>query len=253
MKLIAKGSPGAGASGASASLWNNKSAVPKPKGPTKPSGSRKPPVPEERQRGPRDPEKGLERLTQNFFIMLQTAPTGMVDLNAAAAELKIQKRRIYDISCALEGIGLVEKCKAKNFVRMCGNNPSEGGVGGFKKSLAPAASDMAEEELAALRDEIAVCDEQERWLDESITKMERSLTRVAEESAEAAYLTLADVRDAFHDETVIALKAPSGTILEVPDPDDGMPYGERRFQLVLKSHTDPIQAILIANPGEAGA
>ena len=36
------------------------------------------------------------------------------------------------------------------------------------------------------------------------------------------------------------------------DPDDGMPYGERRFQLVLKSHTEPIQAILIADP-EAGA
>ena len=44
--------------------------------------------------------------------------------------------------------------------------------------------------------------------------MERSLQAVAEESMQDAYLTLSDVRAAFSDETVIALKAPAGTTLD---------------------------------------
>lgn len=32
-------------------------------------------------------------------------------------------------------------------------------------------------------------------------------------------------------DTVIAIKAPSGTTLEVPDPDDGMEYPQRRYQV----------------------
>jgi transcription factor E2F3 len=33
----------------------------------------------------------------------------MVDLNDAAVHLNVQKRRIYDITNVLEGIGLIEK------------------------------------------------------------------------------------------------------------------------------------------------
>lgn len=39
-----------------------------------------------------------------------------VDLNTAASELKVQKRRIYDITNVLEGIGIIEKT-SKNQIR----------------------------------------------------------------------------------------------------------------------------------------
>ena len=39
------------------------------------------------------------------------------------------------------------------------------------------------------------------------------------------------------DHTVIAIKAPSGTTLEVPDPDEGMEYPQRRYQIYLKSQS----------------
>lgn len=42
-----------------------------------------------------------------------------VDLNDAAVELKVQKRRIYDITNVLEGIGLIEKT-IKNKIRWKG-------------------------------------------------------------------------------------------------------------------------------------
>jgi hypothetical protein len=39
-----------------------------------------------------------------------------LDLNVAAVQLQVQKRRIYDITNVLEGVGLIEK-NSKNHVR----------------------------------------------------------------------------------------------------------------------------------------
>jgi transcription factor E2F3 len=55
-------------------------------------------------------------LTKKFLNLLKGAPGGIVDLNNAAETLEVQKRRIYDITNVLEGIGLIEK-KLKNNIR----------------------------------------------------------------------------------------------------------------------------------------
>lgn len=44
-----------------------------------------------------------------------------VDLNEAAEKLNVQKRRIYDITNVLEGIGLIEKT-VKNKIRWKAGN-----------------------------------------------------------------------------------------------------------------------------------
>lgn len=48
--------------------------------------------------------------------LLRQAEDGVLDLNEAAVTMGVQKRRIYDITNVLEGIGLVTK-DAKNLVR----------------------------------------------------------------------------------------------------------------------------------------
>lgn len=48
--------------------------------------------------------------------LLKDSTNGTVDLNEASAKLEVQKRRIYDITNVLEGIGLIEK-KSKNTVQ----------------------------------------------------------------------------------------------------------------------------------------
>uniref|UniRef100_A0A915E2C8 E2F/DP family winged-helix DNA-binding domain-containing protein n=1 Tax=Ditylenchus dipsaci TaxID=166011 RepID=A0A915E2C8_9BILA len=54
--------------------------------------------------------KSLGLLTQRFIEFLQKTPAGLVDLNIAAQKLGVsQKRRVYDITNVLEGIGLIEK------------------------------------------------------------------------------------------------------------------------------------------------
>jgi len=58
----------------------------------------------------------LGLLTQRFLDLLTTKSQKYVDLNHAANSLGVQKRRIYDITNVLEGIGLIEKT-SKNTVR----------------------------------------------------------------------------------------------------------------------------------------
>uniref|UniRef100_A0A4W3IX17 E2F transcription factor 4 n=1 Tax=Callorhinchus milii TaxID=7868 RepID=A0A4W3IX17_CALMI len=52
-------------------------------------------------------EKSLGLLTTKFVSLLQEAKDGVLDLKVAADTLAVrQKRRIYDITNVLEGIGL---------------------------------------------------------------------------------------------------------------------------------------------------
>lgn len=59
-------------------------------------------------------DNSLALLTQRFVKLIQDSPQGNVDLNEAAQQLGVQKRRIYDITNVLEGIGLVEKTSKNN-------------------------------------------------------------------------------------------------------------------------------------------
>ena len=58
-------------------------------------------------------DTSLGLLTKRFVSLLMTADDGVVDLNKAADQLGVQKRRIYDITNVLEGISLISK-KSKN-------------------------------------------------------------------------------------------------------------------------------------------
>jgi len=61
-------------------------------------------------------DSSLGLLTKKFIALLRSSAHGDLDLNRAASQLKVQKRRIYDITNVLEGIRLIEK-NSKNHVR----------------------------------------------------------------------------------------------------------------------------------------
>ncbi|RXH76375.1 hypothetical protein DVH24_019263 [Malus domestica] len=50
----------------------------------------------------------------------------------------------------------------------------------------------------------------------------------------------------FHNETLIAIKAPHGTTLEVPDPDEAVDYPQRRYRIILRSTMGPIDVYLVS-------
>ncbi|MGH0130332.1 UNVERIFIED_CONTAM: hypothetical protein FKN15_048671 [Acipenser sinensis] len=61
-------------------------------------------------------DTSLGLLTKKFIQLLGQSADGVVDLNRAAEVLKVQKRRIYDITNVLEGIHLLKK-KSKNNIQ----------------------------------------------------------------------------------------------------------------------------------------
>lgn len=48
-------------------------------------------------------ENSLGVLTRKFIDLIQSSPDTTLDLNEAVCVLKVQKRRIYDITNVLEG------------------------------------------------------------------------------------------------------------------------------------------------------
>ena len=57
----------------------------------------------------------LTALTEKFQALLLCSPDGALDLNSAAVSLGVAKRRLYDVTSVMEGIGLLAK-KGKSSV-----------------------------------------------------------------------------------------------------------------------------------------
>ncbi|KAH8063387.1 hypothetical protein JL722_2555 [Aureococcus anophagefferens] len=178
-------------------------------------------------------DSSLGLLTKRFVALIKDAPGGILDLNQAATQLEVQKRRIYDITNVLEGIGLIEK-RTKNNIAWKGSG------------VAPTDADAAT--LAEVRADGARLAREEAALDRCVEHLQRARSDFQRLHADELKVTHADLRTipGLARETVVALRAPPGTVLEVPDLDDGMEgSGSRRYQLQLRSPAAPIEVFLL--------
>ncbi|XP_056908378.1 transcription factor E2F4 isoform X1 [Takifugu flavidus] len=181
-------------------------------------------------------EKSLGLLTTKFVTLLQEAKDGVLDLKAAADTLAVrQKRRIYDITNVLEGIGLIEK-KSKNSIQWKGVGP-----GCNTREIADKLID-----LKAELDDLAL---REHELDQQRVWVQQSIKNVTDDSNNSplAYVKHEDLCGAFKGDTLLAIRAPIGTQLEVPIPESVgyIPNGQRKYQIHLKSSTGPIEVLLV--------
>ncbi|XP_071479785.1 transcription factor E2F5-like [Diadema antillarum] len=178
-------------------------------------------------------EKSLGLLTTKFVGLLQEAPDGVLDLKQAADQLAVrQKRRIYDITNVLEGIGLIEK-KSKNSIQWKGGGPG---------SNTKEASDRVDE----LKHELDQLDEEEKELDQQRSRVQQSIRNVTDdvENHRLAYVTHDDLCRCFKGDTLLAVQAPSGTQLQVPVPERGLD-NQKRYMVHLKSFNGPIYVLLV--------
>ncbi|XP_059659636.1 transcription factor E2FB-like [Cornus florida] len=194
-----------------------------------PSGNNLTPV------GPCRYDSSLGLLTKKFINLIKHAEDGILDLNKAADTLEVQKRRIYDITNVLEGIGLIEK-KLKNRIQWKGLDASRPGD--------------VDENVASIQAEVENLSVEERRLDEQIRDMQERLRDLSENENNQKWLfvTEEDIKNlpCFQNETLIAIKAPHGTTLEVPDPDEAVDYSQRRYRVVLRSTMGPIDVYLVS-------
>ncbi|XP_010778980.1 transcription factor E2F4 isoform X1 [Notothenia coriiceps] len=178
-------------------------------------------------------EKSLGLLTTKFVTLLQEAKDGVLDLKAAADTLAVrQKRRIYDITNVLEGIGLIEK-KSKNSIQWKGVGP-----GCNTREIADKLID-----LKAELDDLAL---RENELDQQRVWVQQSIKNVTDDSNNSpmAYIKHDDLCGAFKGDTLLAIRAPIGTQLEVPIPESIL-NGQKKYQIRLKSSSGPIEVLLV--------
>ncbi|KAI4304761.1 hypothetical protein MLD38_040232 [Melastoma candidum] len=185
--------------------------------------------------GPCRYDSSLGLLTKKFVNLIRHAEDGVLDLNEAAETLEVQKRRIYDITNVLEGINLIEK-KLKNRIQW--------------KGLEDTMQVESQGSLVGLQAEVQSLAGEEHRLDERIRVMQERLRDLSEDESHQRLLFILedDIKSlpCFQNETLIAIKAPHGTTLEVPDPDEAIDYLQRRYRIVLRSAMGPIDVYLVS-------
>ncbi|KAK3023782.1 hypothetical protein RJ639_043398 [Escallonia herrerae] len=173
-------------------------------------------------------------LTKKFLRLILDAKDGTLDLNKAADVLEVQKRRIYDITNVLEGIGLIEK-STKNHIRwkgfkMLGQTDLDNRVSGLKAEV---------ESLYA----------EECRLDDCIREKQELLRDIEFDSncQKCLFLLADDITSLprFKNKIVIAIKAPRASSIEVPDPEEDIAFPGRQFRLTVRSTTGPIDLYLL--------
>ena len=209
-------------------------------------------------------------LTKKFCYLLQRAAThgtledgtyiglkaeggdDSLDLNAAVKELGVQKRRIYDITNVLEGVGLIEK-RTRNHIawtgRMedlneaspvpCASVASSGGIDSPPKIIR-MPSGVEEEDI---KNEIDALKREEEELDRYISYMNSVVKSYSGEN-NCLYIDKTELTNlpSLKDDTILAIRAPAGTTLDVPDPEEGP---ERKYQMFLKSPSERVDVFLI--------
>ena len=185
-------------------------------------------------------DNSLGVLTKKFVGLIQRAEDHCIDLNDAVVvtprqELSVQKRRIYDITNVLEGIGLIQKTH-KNKIRWVGSSDSS--EGSFLS------------ESAALNRELESLRQEEDTVEYWIQQLQDSLSQLTKDPlyAENAFFTFEDLRSLKADnpvETLLAIRAPPGATLEVQDPDQVPQSEKERYQLLFASKSGEITVTMV--------
>ncbi|CAJ1049139.1 transcription factor E2F5-like [Xyrichtys novacula] len=173
----------------------------------------------------------LRLFATKFVKMVQEAQGGVLDLRKASVLLGVKKkRRIYDITSVLEGVGLIEKLPHGK-VRWKGTFPVEN-------------SRELSIRLMELRSELDDLELKEHTLDQQKFWVEQSIRNTAEDLSHLTYVNHEDICNCFNGQTLLAVEPPQGTQLDIPIPKAVL-NGPVRYQIHLKSINGPIDVVIL--------
>lgn len=200
----------------------------------------------------------LFTLTKQFVLEIKKQHDCSIDLNTMAEKLCVQKRRVYDMTCVLEGIGLLVK-KQKNVVTWmppvellkpkAPQEQDDGVVGEPAVSRTGSGdgkdehdADEIERQKAALQRDVAALAEQEKEYTKAIKAQCQHLQKLVK--AEGACMSVDTLLSLFKENLVLVIHAPPGTELRVPDP---FLSPTPKYQLKLSSNTGGIRIRVLRN------
>ena len=166
-------------------------------------------------------DSSLAIITKKFTNLIHASTSGALELNEAAITLGVQKRRIYDITNVLEGIGLVEK-RSKNVIAWKinhhpSNEDSDSLVMKEKSKIGMTELDGAETEIGDTFEEYGKLD---IW----IARVRKSIGAL--QSSGYLFCEASDMPIIFNEDsegtnmTQIIISAPPASVLVVPYPED---------------------------------
>ncbi|XP_072237347.1 transcription factor E2F4-like [Leuresthes tenuis] len=175
--------------------------------------------------------RSLSMLATRFVRLLQDSEGGELDLRYAVNVLAVgQKRRIYDITNVLEGVGLIVKI-SKSTVKWIGADPEENPL-------------FFDNSLIKLRSELKDLEQKEFILDQQKLLVEQSITHITEDCRNLTYVTHEDICSCFNGHTLLAVQPAPGTQLDVPIPK-AVPDCPAKYQIHMKSIRGPIDVVLL--------
>ena len=159
-------------------------------------------------------ENSLAQLTQNFLNYIKKKGRINISINELVEDLKVKKRRIYDITNVLQGIGYLEK-KGKNEIlwikdNNCINiqNPNNNIISSYSQ----------------LKQELDELKSQNKNIEENMNKYREEFKLISQknEFPKYGYITFDDITELSLNEKVnfMIIKAPKGTSINVIDDEE---------------------------------
>jgi E2F/DP family winged-helix DNA-binding domain len=203
-----------------------------------------------------------------FSNSTKASISGAIDLNEAAEQLQVQKRRIYDITNVLEGVGLIEK-RSKNVIAWRG---AENANKELQGKLMPTKANVSDE-LEKVRDQVGSFYEEDAKLDFWLSQLKKLSNDVGTANNDPhRFCSAQDIVCAMHfpvknGETfrslpqvdakgntmtsLLAIQAPLGSVIQVPHPTEGNPPFTRAYHLGLSKNSDLFDEMVANNKRKA--
>lgn len=179
-------------------------------------------------------ENSLFNLTRKFIKILKNSRDNIVNLNSAADALNVHKRRVYDITNVLEGLGLLNKWSV-NSAKWVGGNINTHICVDNKENIGSSDPD-------------GLVGKEEIRLDEEIERLDNEINLLSqcEKNLKNAYVTYEDLKmiPSLKDKMIFSVKAPSDTVMDPPK------YEKGTYKLKLSSDSGNILVFYMSDEKE---
>ena len=161
-------------------------------------------------------ENSLGQLTKNFINYIKTTGRKSININDLVNELEVKKRRIYDITNVLQGIGYLQKSGKNEIVwtkTINNKGKTKKKLGNQKKS--------ANNSINKQKQNIDLLEKEKQDLENEVNNFKEEFNSIAKknEFAKFGYITIDDLKSISINDKVdfLVIKATKGTSMNIVD------------------------------------
>ena len=183
-------------------------------------------------------ENSLSQLTQNFLNYIKKKGRVKISINDLVNDLNVKKRRIYDITNVLQGIGYLDKMGKNNFLWIKNNNDenNEHAHPNSESTKKDIISENYISNYSQLKKEFDELKSKNNELDDLINRYREEFKLISEKNEFKiyGYITFDDIIELSKNENVhfMLIKAPKGTLINVIDDEEARKaYNKIKIQM----------------------